>query len=220
MSNSWNVSAVITCKDRLDHLKITLKFWEFQEKEVEVVVVDYGCSQNCSEWVRENYPKFRTVRVDTDGWNISHARNVGAVHATGNAIAFSDADLIVPEDYISRAVQKLEDGNDLVCISHYSYDMVRLLNGQCVVRADMFHKVRGYDESTEHYSHEDIRFYREVESAGGKVGYVYNAYLIPHDDKERLKHYPSGEMKEIRERQIAWLLEERENNPNGYGQIK
>lgn len=57
---------------------------------VEVIVVDDGSTDGTDEWVRSQYPSIKVVRIANQG--PSGARNQGIQLATGDYVAFLDAD--------------------------------------------------------------------------------------------------------------------------------
>ena len=59
------LSLITTCKNRLPHLKQTLPLM-LQQPRAEVIVVDYGCEQGTSAWVKEHYPAAKLVQVNDD----------------------------------------------------------------------------------------------------------------------------------------------------------
>lgn len=73
---SPRISVVIPCKGRLSHLRHVLPYWLKQETPpAEIIVVDYGCTERCGDWVNANYPNVRVVRVcqDVEQYNASRA---------------------------------------------------------------------------------------------------------------------------------------------------
>ncbi|MGA2257175.1 MAG: glycosyltransferase family A protein, partial [Thermoguttaceae bacterium] len=156
------ISVVIPCKGRLSHLRHVLPYWLKQAtRPEEILVVDYGCPERCGDWVNAAYPEVRVVRAchNVEQYNGSRARNIGAVSAAGDYLAFVDADFIAPPDYLTRVTREILAGHDLVCIAHYDHGELGL-NGTCTVSADLYRRIRGYDESHPTYGFEDTDFYR------------------------------------------------------------
>ncbi len=146
------------------------------------------------------------------------ARNVGGLAATGDYLAFADADFIAPCDYLTRVAGKLQAGHDLVCIAHYDNGELGL-NGTCTVSAELYRRVRGYDESNPTYGYEDPDFYRRCQAAGCSQGHLHNCQCMRHSDEERMRFYPHRDKAEAIRVTAAWAADtSRAVNPHGYGQ--
>jgi len=216
------ISVVIPCKGRLAHLRQTLPYWLAQEnKPHEILVVDYGCPERCGDWVSQNYPGIRVIRVanNVEHFNISRARNAGALQATGNYLCFADADFVAPPDYLERVGRQLLAGHNLVCIAHYDSGELGL-NGICTTSAALYHQLRGYDESNTTYGFDDTDFYGRCKAAGASLGYLHNCQCISHTDEERMQFYPDRDKEQALRKAALWLADtSREINPTEYGQL-
>lgn len=94
-SNTPLVSVIITCINRLEHLKQTLPKLSIQ-KFIEIIVVDYGCLQGTRDWVKQDFPNVKLVFVDDDPiFSLSRARNIGAAYSQAEYLMFSDADILI-----------------------------------------------------------------------------------------------------------------------------
>lgn len=104
------VSIITTCMNRLDHLKKTLP--THIHDDVEVILVDWSCGENCGDWVEENYPTVKVVRVhDKKYFEASTARNIGFTHATGDWIACIDADMYLKISLFFNYYKHLDQSN-------------------------------------------------------------------------------------------------------------
>ena len=93
MEKDIEISIIVTCKNRLSHLKKTIKNLQSQSNS-ELIVVDYDCQENTSGWVKSNYPSAKTLVIKDDQiFSLSRARNLGANIAQGNILLFVDADI-------------------------------------------------------------------------------------------------------------------------------
>lgn len=220
VAGDHRISVVIPCKGRLAHLRRSLPYWLRQDSPPhEIIVVAYGCPDRCEDWVQQTYPQIRVVRAvsDVDFFNLSRARNIGAVEATGDYVAFADADFIAPPDYLARVKSQLLAGHNLVCIAHYDSGELGL-NGTCTVSAELFSRVRGYDETVPTYGFEDADFYRRCQSAKCSRGYLHNCQCMSHSDEERMRHFPEKEKTEAIRKSAAWASARPVLvNPQGYG---
>lgn len=216
------LSVVIPCKGRLSHLRQTLPYWLEQETPPhEIIVVDYGCPEHCGDWVESNLPNVRLVRATNNAtlYNGSRARNIGASAATGNYLAFADADFVAPPDYLTRVHGQIQAGNTLVQIAHYDSGKMGV-NGTCTVSAELFHRIRGYDESSSTYGFDDIEFYGRCQATGTSIGHLHNCQCLSHSDEDRLRFYPDRDKEEAIRKAGVWMADtSRSVNPAGYGQL-
>ncbi len=203
------ISIIIPCKGRLNHLRQTLPYWLQQQfRPHEILVVDYGCPDGCGDWVQLHYPEVRVVRADpVSGFNVCRCRNLGAAHASGDYLAFADADFIAPPDYLQRMAEQIRAGKDLICIAHYDSGQMGL-DGTCTVATRLYRQVHGYDESHPTYGFDDTDFYRRCEAAGATRGYLHNCQCLPHDDRERMRFYPEQDKATALERSGQWLAQQ------------
>ena len=94
------ISFVTTCMGRLDHLKQTLPLQ--QHPDCETIVVDWSCPDNCGDWVEENFPDTKIIRVPNQQFfNKSQSVNNGISIATGDFICIADADVIIKPEFFS-----------------------------------------------------------------------------------------------------------------------
>ncbi len=68
-------------------------------------MIDNGSSDN----TREIAKKYGARVLRDDSMNVSGLRNLGAKQASGNVLAFVDADCIVSEDWLTHAAQYVEE---------------------------------------------------------------------------------------------------------------
>jgi len=79
---------------------------------MEVIVVDDGSKDNTGDVVAKFADKVKYIRQENAG--ASTARNTGIIQASGNWIAFLDADDEWKEDYLAKQVKLLERNPQLV----------------------------------------------------------------------------------------------------------
>lgn len=184
-------SLVTTCKDRLDHLKQTLPSMVSQGFH-EVIVVDYDCPQGTSKWVRDNHPSVVLAKVENEPlFNLSKARNVGAIQSTGDVLCFVDADVVLAEGYLSWFA------DNFVQNSFYILGV-----GTPVCTRAQFETVGGYDEVIAGWGGEDWDFCLRLKQAG------YDLKSFPNDlIKDRIQH--SDLMRtayfDIKDKQVSML---------------
>lgn len=180
------LTAITTCKGRLEHLKETLPEL-MADPELEVVVVDYDDPDHSSDWVRANHPGARVVQVATRPWfNRSEAKNLGAAAATGDWLFFIDADIHVGEALTQRVQDLMRPGVFLLPEPRPA-DLWGVL---MVSRAD-FAAVGGYDEAMENYGSEDVDLLARLMIAGlAEVGFPgQDLVAIVHDHALRTRFH-------------------------------
>ena len=75
--------------------------------DYEVVIVNDG-SADGTRAIAERYPEFTLINQENRG--LSAARNVGAEHASGEIIAYTDSDCVVDPDWLTYLVYKFVEG--------------------------------------------------------------------------------------------------------------
>jgi glycosyltransferase involved in cell wall biosynthesis len=176
------LSAIVTCKGRLEHLKLTLPAL-MALPDCEVVVVDYDCPDGAAAWVRDGYPAAKVVQLsDRPFFNLAKARNAGAALATAPWLLLIDADVIV-EPTLTKAVRpNLRPGVFMWAVAE-----ARDLAGTKIVARDDFINVGGYDEVFEGWGAEDTDLADRLSWIGRRPTAFPPRLLtsIPHDDALR-----------------------------------
>ncbi len=135
------LSYITTCKGRLAHLQKSLPRVVGQSG-VECIVVDYDCPEGAAEWVQNNFPQVRVVKVENvSQFNASHARNIGAKQASAPWLGFFDADILLDADFSRRILPSLVKGN-FYRASPVTYQTW----GSIICHRDDFLRAGGYDE--------------------------------------------------------------------------
>lgn len=220
------VSIVTTCKGRLSHLKQTI--WSMAGQLIEgkpvdeVIVVDYGCPDGVSDWIEsQRFPNVKAVKAvnNTDEFNGSRARNIGARHANGDVIAFFDADVTLPYGLVQRLIREMKwQGFQLICVA----DDKGNINGQCVVTRSAWKQVRGLDEGMRGWGYDDIDFYHRIGRANIPWGKMSGCRLslIVHGDEESTRFHSEKDKALAAEANGARMQDfTRAINPDGYGDL-
>jgi glycosyltransferase involved in cell wall biosynthesis len=122
-----NVSLVIPAHNEAQYLgRCLLSVVKSKHPSLhEIIVVDNASSDTTSEVALE-FPGVRVIREDKKGSN--HARQKGLEVASGDIIAFVDADTELPEGWFEAIVKEFSKDKKLVCLSgpYKYYDLTSL----------------------------------------------------------------------------------------------
>lgn len=211
------VSVIVTCKGRLHHLKRALPTMLAQElsEAYEVIVVDYGCPQQTFAWCQSlDEGRLVAARVlrGTDTFNLSRARNCGA------AVAFVDADMRLRPSWLRAAALPVLEGRVGLACARISGRRDWDRSGTCVVNADLFHRVRGYDETFEGWGMEDTDFYDRCTQHARRVRF-WGLLLSPirHGNDQRVRFYGEKVIDSSQRANQARQAKRDQVNPAGYG---
>lgn len=178
------ISIIIPCKNRLNHLSLTLPLTKRLTGECEIIVVDYNCPMSTSDYVRVTHPEIRVVKadVDKDQWSLSHARNLGFLYSNGEALLFIDADTKVKSDFLTKHPLNEKE---------FYTGMWLHASGCCMLWREDFKKVRGYNEVIQSWGTEDYDLYRRLEGLGLKRNYFDKKSFenIKHHDRIRNEYH-------------------------------
>jgi glycosyltransferase involved in cell wall biosynthesis len=180
------LTAITTCKGRLEHLKLTLPAL-MASPELEVVVVDYDCPDHAGDWVRATWPNAKVVAVsDRPVFNRSEAKNLGAAAAGGDWFFFVDADIRISETFAQDIQALLRPGVFLLADPRPG----DLWGALVVSRAD-FEALEGYDEAMIGYGSEDVDIISRLMIAGvDEARFPSRDFgVIPHDAALRTRFH-------------------------------
>jgi glycosyltransferase involved in cell wall biosynthesis len=183
-----SVAFVTTSKGRLHHVKQTLPLIAAQNPD-EIIVVDYGCPDGTSAWVKCNFPAVKVVRVNDDpGFCLSRARNIGAARSLSELICFIDADIKIGAGLIPWI--KTSARSDAVY-------RAGLVNGRpnfetfgtAIIPRKIFVSIGGYDEVFRGWGGEDTDIYNRLRMSGVPSLAYLPTFVSPisHGDDERTK---------------------------------
>jgi glycosyltransferase involved in cell wall biosynthesis len=188
-------SLITTCKGRLLHLKQTLPTM-IAQKFHEVIVVDYDCPQQTSDWVRSNYPSVTLAKVKNEPlFNISTARNIGAKQSVGDVLCFVDADIEIAPGFLEWFTTNFTQNKFYVLepqTLQKGSERLKGLYGLVACTREQFEATGGYDEIIAGWGGEDIDFYWRLKKAGFDaklfpIEIVNN--IISHEDSLRTSYY-------------------------------
>ena len=113
-TNSPLISVVVPCRGHANELKGCLRGLENQitTAPYEIIVVDSAADPAVSDVV-DAFPGVRLVR-SRSGLLPGSARNLGARHARGDYLAFTDADCIPEPDWLAAVITALKSGATMI----------------------------------------------------------------------------------------------------------
>jgi len=182
------IKFVTTCKGRLAHIQETIPLLLAQAQH-DIILVDYSCPQKTAEWVEKIYPQVDLVRVKSDGFNVSDARNQGANNVTSDFICFIDADVKVQPGFVGWLNENLNP--------YCFYTVEKNPNGPnelwgtTIVPTNAYKLIQGYDKFFSGWGGEDDDFYYRLKISGFPRLEMPAKFfeIIKHDDYQRVEFY-------------------------------
>jgi glycosyltransferase involved in cell wall biosynthesis len=175
---------------------------EVNYPDYEVILVDDGSKDNTPE-IAADFPSIQYVRQTNQG--LSVARNVGAEHATGEIIAYTDADCVADADWLRCLIQAMEsqqvdaiggpnitphsDGWSAQCVaaspgnpSHVMLDDSRaehIPGCNMAFRRDALLRLGGFDPQYRQAG-DDVDMCWRLLDEGGSIGYAAGGFVWHH----------------------------------------
>jgi glycosyltransferase involved in cell wall biosynthesis len=87
----------------LPRLLQSIKEQNFNQEEIEIIVADADSQDKTREIARSF--GYRVIK----GGNLSQGRNNGAKAASNNLLLFADADIVLPKDFLQKAVKEFSE---------------------------------------------------------------------------------------------------------------
>jgi glycosyltransferase involved in cell wall biosynthesis len=201
-----NISLVIPAYNEEEYISACLSSVALYGKELfEVIVVD-NASTDTTATIARTFPFVRVVHEPKKG--LTRARACGLRAATGDIIAYIDADTVMPRGWVAMVNRAYRDDKELVCVSGpYIYDYglfgrlivwaywlvlawpTYFLVGYMAVGGNFAAKrlalvsIGGFDESISFYG-EDTDIARRLATVG-KVKFLQRFFM--HTSARRLK---------------------------------
>ncbi|MEM7059579.1 MAG: glycosyltransferase [Pseudomonadota bacterium] len=106
---------VLNGAKRLPSCLKSLRDLDYPQDLIEVIIADGGSTDNTREVTLEHGARF----LDNPGKTVAAGRNVSFAAATGEFIASTDDDCVVPADWITRALEEF-DASDVAAVGGIS----------------------------------------------------------------------------------------------------
>lgn len=193
-SAGGSVSVVICTRDRPEQLAQCLRSLQnLSQPPHQILVVDNAPTSDATRQLVAQMPDIQYVLEPRPG--LSVARNTGIRHSTGDIIAFTDDDVIVHPDWITRLQQSFQDSKVMAVTG-------LVLPGELETEAQLIFE-KGFGGFTQGYHPLtfDTQFFEEMKpqgvpvwdiGAGANMAFRRNAFELVGDFDERLGAGASG----------------------------
>jgi GT2 family glycosyltransferase len=193
-SAGGSVSVVICTRDRPEQLAQCLRSLQnLSQPPHQIVVVDNAPTSDATRQLVAQMPDIQYVLEPRPG--LSVARNTGIRHSTGDIIAFTDDDVSVHPDWITRLQQSFQDSKVMAVTG-------LVLPGELETEAQLIFE-KGFGGFTQGYHPLtfDTEFFEEMKpqgvpvwdiGAGANMAFRRNAFELVGDFDERLGAGASG----------------------------
>ena len=217
-SLSGKVSYCITCKNRIEHLRQTLRAnldAENNDPLVEFVLLNYQSEDGLAEWIQANFAAeiasgrlIHAYHSPAPFFRMTHAKNLAHRVASGDILCNLDADNFLPHGFAQLVRYKFAGCRDGILIKRqlssfafvFDRQIRRLLHmrrqpsglsGRIAVHRDLFMRLGGYDERLSAWGGDDLDFTVRARDAGARIfGMSQTMWgdVIQHENELRVRN--------------------------------
>lgn len=202
-NNASCISFCTTCMNRLEYFKKTFfknyKAASENLKNFEFVLVDYGSTDELSDYIRTNIfikkliknKKFKLVRVEAKYFKEANSKNIAHYYSSGDIVVNVDVDTFIDKRYIVELL-KIKHNEFLTTITK-----INDVAGRIAMFKDNFIKLGGYNENkknivTRSFIDSDLKL-RAEKSGIKKVIYDHKFIkFLYNTNKERNQNYEAA----------------------------
>jgi hypothetical protein len=191
-----------TCKNRTQHLKLTLPQNLADNPRSSFIVLDYNSQDDLTEYLQVNHAAdIASGRLtvysnrEEPTFRMAHAKNMA--HRLGlmqgaKILVNLDADNLTGPGFEEFIAWKFRQPDIFLWSNMVKGKIVRGISGRIAVTASAFTKAHGYDEKYDTWSPDDKDFNLRLRKLGYIPIEVDQAFLlgVPHNDKMRFREYP------------------------------
>ena len=169
-------------------------------------------------------PSWGAIKVEpaTPLFNLSHARNCGALYSDGDILVMSDADALIPARFLVGIFSLMSSQGAVLAHNTWQTEWESCGQGTWAVTREAYHKIRGHDEKIEGWGAEEMDFRWRVEVAFplSVTGFPRRwVSTIRHSDEERVRFYAEKNRRKSNERNFIQTANPRRAvNLSGWGQ--
>jgi cellulose synthase/poly-beta-1,6-N-acetylglucosamine synthase-like glycosyltransferase len=119
------VVPVKNCVQTIGKLLESFMKIDYKKEKIELLLID----DKSSDGTREIIKKYPVKLIDQEGESLNAARNSGINNSTGDIIAFTDSDCIIPSDWVKNILDNFNDPNvSFVAGNVERYDQKKFLS--------------------------------------------------------------------------------------------
>jgi hypothetical protein len=201
-----NVTFCITCKNRTQHLKLTLPQNIRDNPGAHFVLLNYGTQDDLMKWVLEEETVYDAIKSHVlnvytysyEGpFRMAHAKNMAhrlAIMEGADLLVNLDADNFTGADFAGYCKSMLAPlKNTFLAIGPIVPGVTpRGLSGRIAVTKNAFLKLGGYDERFEDWGADDKDFNKRLQRCGYEAQIIPDRFMtcVRHNDRMRFKEYP------------------------------
>ena len=200
--NESKIAFCTTCRNRTQHLKITLPHNLASNPLAKFVILDYGSQDDLLEYLRTvqgdaiQSGRLVVYSYRTEGpFRMGHAKCMA--HRLGilegcDILCNLDADNYTGPGFDEYILRQFEDEGVYLWGDMIKGQMSRGINGRIVCSAQAFTKAGGYDEAFECWGSDDKDFSERLRMIGyhGVSIHPKHLHAVKHNDKMRFHDYP------------------------------
>jgi len=216
-----NLTAIITCKNRLDNLKLCLASIRACGPRPRTIVVDFGSDTPVEFPEYKSWVRIIRVTRDTDLFHKARAINIGIKNVTTRFLCITDADQMFQPNFfgvVKQTLQKIPN-TFVMCKSHFLPTMPAFTSFSCNgkeyykflekakqsgilphgdgccngVSTKWALNAHGYDESYVGYRAQDSDFALRAVASGLQKVWVTNSTSTIHLPHKRIGEYYSND---------------------------
>jgi len=192
-------SVVIPTFNRKDVLRKCLTALQSQDyPDYEVLVVDGG-SDGTEQMMAQEFPRFRYLYEPRSGPSV--ARNLGIQVATGEIVAFTDDDCLVPPNWLSRLADGYQRYPEVYGVAGSCTPPESVWRANVLARQELWHTWYAYGLSPD--KAEYVASGLSVPGSTSNVSYRRSILLDVGGFSTSFARHIAGEERELRERLCA-----------------